>query len=314
MSTDALVLLSHLKVENANLISGPLTWGFPAITAFLGFAHNLLRNMPELGCSLNGVGVVCHAFAPQASKPGGMYDYVLHLNRYPADTKKDVQKIEKGSMPSFIEDGRAHMEISLVLGLAFEEYLDEESGPEVAERIMERAARMRVAGGVVTAWKKPCWALCPGAEQDRARIFRKFRRRLLPGFALIDRSDLLRDRGGVYALDELLDLCALHHESVEEDGKTIWKSRRKKPGWLVPIPVGYRALSPVYEAGTVKNARDAETPFRFVESACSMGEWKSPNRIGLPEYMLWNYAYQPEKELYLCTACKPYEESLYEPD
>ncbi|WP_234004635.1 type I-F CRISPR-associated protein Csy2, partial [Cronobacter sakazakii] len=31
----SLILLSHLRVENANTVAG-LTWGFPAITHFLG--------------------------------------------------------------------------------------------------------------------------------------------------------------------------------------------------------------------------------------------------------------------------------------
>ena len=39
----ALVLLPHLKVQNANAISGPLTWGFPSPTAFAGFVHALER-------------------------------------------------------------------------------------------------------------------------------------------------------------------------------------------------------------------------------------------------------------------------------
>ena len=74
MSSDALVLLSHLRVENANLVSGPLTWGFPSVTAFLGFAHNLLLKTPKPGCTLNGVGIVCHSFDPKASRPDGMHD------------------------------------------------------------------------------------------------------------------------------------------------------------------------------------------------------------------------------------------------
>lgn len=39
----ALILLPRLKVQNANAISGPLTWGFPSPTAFTGFVHALER-------------------------------------------------------------------------------------------------------------------------------------------------------------------------------------------------------------------------------------------------------------------------------
>ena len=42
---DGLLLLPHLRVQNANAISSPLTWGFPAPTAFLGFVHALERRL-----------------------------------------------------------------------------------------------------------------------------------------------------------------------------------------------------------------------------------------------------------------------------
>ena len=40
------LLLRHLKVENANAISG-LTYGFPAISHFLGFTHALSRRLEQ---------------------------------------------------------------------------------------------------------------------------------------------------------------------------------------------------------------------------------------------------------------------------
>ena len=38
------ILLNRIKVQNANAIAG-FTWGFPAITHFLGFSHNLSRKL-----------------------------------------------------------------------------------------------------------------------------------------------------------------------------------------------------------------------------------------------------------------------------
>ena len=38
-----LIVLPHLRVQNANAISGPLSWGFPSPTAFTGFVHALER-------------------------------------------------------------------------------------------------------------------------------------------------------------------------------------------------------------------------------------------------------------------------------
>ena len=37
------LLLKGLRVQNANALSSPFTFGFPAVTAFLGFGHALQR-------------------------------------------------------------------------------------------------------------------------------------------------------------------------------------------------------------------------------------------------------------------------------
>jgi CRISPR-associated protein Csy2 len=57
----ALLLLPRLKVQGANAISGPLSWGFPSPTAFIGFTHALERHFSnELRDGFGGVGIVCH--------------------------------------------------------------------------------------------------------------------------------------------------------------------------------------------------------------------------------------------------------------
>ena len=81
-----------------------------------------------------------------------------------------------------------------------------------------------------------------------------------------------------------------------------WEHRPKpKPGYLVPIMVGYKAISSVYPAGNVKNTRDTDTPVCFVEAAHSVGEWKGIHRIKSMEELnacLWHYHY--EQHWYLC--------------
>ena len=44
-----LILLPRLRVQNANAISGPLSWGFPSPTAFTGFVHALERKLKQSG-------------------------------------------------------------------------------------------------------------------------------------------------------------------------------------------------------------------------------------------------------------------------
>ena len=61
-SFDYLMVLPHLRVQNANAVSSPLTHGFPSMTAFLGLMWALERRCRAAGLDLafRAVGVVCH--------------------------------------------------------------------------------------------------------------------------------------------------------------------------------------------------------------------------------------------------------------
>jgi len=145
------------------------------------------------------------------------------------------------------------------------------------------------------------------------------RRRLLPGFALVERDDLLQERLNAMRekhrtttpLDALLDLTSLHWDcevSSSEDGseRVDWHIRPRS-GWLVPIPIGYSAISPLYPPGEVHDTRDPDTPFRFVESIYSLGQWISPHRIHQPQQLLWCHHAEPDSGLYRCL-------NTYQPD
>ena len=104
-----------------------------------------------------------------------------------------------------------------------------------------------------------------------------------PGFALVGRDDLLADRlhrlrdkaAHTTLLDAWLHASRFNHEPVSAaegqpppaDGKHPWADPWRGPGsgWIVPVPVGYAALSPSHAAGEVLNARDPTTPLRFVD-------------------------------------------------
>jgi len=73
-----------------------------------------------------------------------------------------------------------------------------------------------------------------------------------------------------------------------------------RPGWIVPIPVGFGALSELLPAGEVQNARDHDTPFRFVESLYSIGQWISPHRLDNVGQVLWYASTDPVAGLYRC--------------
>ena len=69
---------------------------------------------------------------------------------------------------------------------------------------------------------------------------------------------------------------------------------------MVPIPVGYAAISELHAPGTVAGARDPAVPFRFVESVYSIGQWISPHRLGDARDLLWEPMHDASTGLYRC--------------
>lgn len=329
---EAVLLLPRLRVQNANAISSPLTWGFPPPSAFTGFAHALQRCMNSQGLDLRfgSVGIACHQFEPQTFQPPGRYTQVFNLTRNPLDKDGNTQAI--------VEEGRTHMEVSLLITVSGDDCpLNDEQCKALAAKVLHQAEGMRLAGGSILhnpqRGKHPAqWIDWPTNREGQTSAFAQLRRHLAPGFVLVSRAQLLADhvnamqkeRAESTALDALLDLCALHYtpptsdtsdaeRAASEGGDAAdveavnapavvskdWTVSRRKPGWLVPLPVGYAAISPLYAPGEVKNARDNDTPFRFVESVLSLGEWVGPHRIKNLHDLLWRHHAQPEAGLYV---------------
>jgi CRISPR-associated protein Csy2 len=312
---EALLVLPRLRVQNVNAISSPLTWGFPSPSAFTGFTEALqLRIGAESGLRLSGVGIVCHDFEAQASEPAGKRTKVFHLSRNPVD--KD------GSTAAIVEEGRAHIEVSLVIGASGGALYSGTPLDALAEQLYAIATSMRLAGGSVFApartrqkRERAQLMLWPGAFDEAQRLSKKLARSLLPGFALVSREALLEHHlaelraadSSVTALDALLDLSRLNVEPPEDgatEGGTSppaeWRIRWRD-GWLVPLPAGYRAISELYPPGHVKNARDRTTEFRFVEGVFTIGEWLSPHRVEDVRALLWVHDVDLTTGLYRCT-------------
>lgn len=306
---DHLLVLPHLRVQNANAVSSPLTHGFPAMTAFLGLMWALERKTRAAGLDIafSAVAVVCHDHQEQVSEGG--FVKLLRLTRNPID--KD------GSTAAIVEEGRIHLELSLAFAVRSERWMRApESRRDDLVRVAELISGMRIAGGTVL----PCtghrrlrhrpWVLdLTGSEADQRLEFRKAKMRLLPGFALVSRDDLLDRRWTelkaenpvVTRLDAWLSLSRInwrYRSSGPDAERGEWVHDRE--GWIVPIPVGYGALGELHAPGSVANARDPHTPFRFVESLYSIGEWISPHRLHSPRQMLWYADSQPDKGLYRC--------------
>lgn len=303
-----LLVVPHLRIQNANAVSSPLTHGFPSMTAFLGLIWALQRKARQAGLAFefNAIGVVCHDHQEQTTEGGFVKSF--HLTRNPTD--KD------GSTAAIVEEGRIHLELSLVLAV-HAEYWDPVNRAADLTTIMQLLSGMRVAGGSVLSVQNPelrrfePWIVdCTGDEEPQQQKFRKACTRLLPGSALVARDDLIDKRLGdlqqeqpqATRLDAWLSLARINwrYQPNENTDKGSWQHDRGGLGWVVPIPVGYGALGSVQQAGSVANSRDNTTPFRFVESLYSIGEWIGPHRLRSPQQLLWYADSIPDEGLYRC--------------
>ncbi|MFT3760538.1 type I-F CRISPR-associated protein Csy2 [Thauera sp.] len=299
-----LLVLPRLRVQNANAISSPLTHGFPSITAFLGLMWALERKTQAAGLDLqfNAVGVVAHSHQEQVTDSGFVHSF--RLTRNPLD--KD------GSSAAIVEEGRIHLDISLVFAVQSQALLDTQAASGIAARVRDLLAAMRIAGGSVIqshatlSRQRPYVVSMTGDAEGREKLFNQLKLRLLPGFALVERSDLLEQRHqdlqaqqpDTTRLDTWLSLSRINWRWQENNGQ--WQHDRKGLGWIVPIPLGYGALGELQPAGSVANARDRDTPFRFVESLYGIGQWISPHRLHNTRQLLWYADSQPDDGLYRC--------------
>lgn len=303
-----LLVLPRLRVQNANAISSPLTHGFPSMTAFLGLMWALERKARQAGVSLkfNAIGVVSHGHQEQVTEGGFVKSFRLTRNPVGKD----------GGTAAIVEEGRIHLDLSLVLAVHAERWQTDAQADDLAT-VMQLLSGMRIAGGSLlpprrTPWSRdrPWIADFTGTEEDRQKAFREVRVRLLPGSALVLRDDLIdqrllqlqADAPEATRLDAWLSLSRINwrHDLDANQGKGGWNHDRGGLGWVVPIPVGYGALGAVHPAGSVPNARDAITPFRLVESLYSVGEWIGPHRLSSPQQLLWYADSRPDDGLYRC--------------
>ena len=312
---DALLVLPRLRVQNANAISSPMTWGFPSITAFVGFMVALERRLgAAAGIRFQGVGVVCHSFEPQVTTRG--YTRSFSLTRNPV--------LHDGSTAGIVEEGRVHLNVTLVFDVQIAaQHLGDAERRVLALQVADQVAGMRCAGGSVMPallglghrTARPLLARLPEDPEDKAMAFSRLARRWLPGFALVARDDLLLNHLATLrqtdpqatALDAWLALSRWTHRATKHTRQTAsgpvetvdWAVDARQ-GWTVPIPVGYTALSALHPAGTVGSARDATTPLRFVESVYSIGQWLSPHRLKAVSELVWYGQHDVATGLYRC--------------
>lgn len=295
-----LILLPRIRVQNANALSSPFTIGFPAMTAWLGAVHALQRklNANETPVIFTGTGVVVHQFDLQTYKGPGDFVHSIIGTGNPLDPKSEKGKPKGNAVrSSFIEEARCHLNISLLVQYGGIEAHEEQPMLEALHQLL--LSSMKLAGGDILSCGKP----------EIIRDFNTAKRRTMPGYALVERRDLMQSamEQGQDAMDAMLDYLAIHHsctkESINGEECIIWQSQRKatgpdgQRGWIVPIATGFQGIS---ELGKAQNQRDPDAPHRFSESVVTLGEFKMSYHLHSPQELLWRYQVEPDSNLYLC--------------
>ncbi|MBS0423279.1 MAG: type I-F CRISPR-associated protein Csy2 [Proteobacteria bacterium] len=305
--SNAYIVFERISVQDANCIAG-FTYGFPAITHFLGFGHALSRRLSATQkLTLQGCAVICHRHQIHTYQPKGYGDYVFAQSKNPPTTRAKAKET-----PPIIEEGKMDMTVSLIM-VCPNLQVNKVQAKALKQSIMNLAYQHRLAGGAIQNI-----TAIHIFDKDEQKLLRIFKRLLLPGFVLMDRSDLLashyetlkQQQSDAELVDTWLDFPALKYQAKPklkegeldeptEKTEAEWV-RMDKPakGWLVPITNGYKAISDVYAAGEVANARDTITPVCFVEASHSIGEWRSLHRIQQIADTLWHYHH--EQDWYLC--------------
>ncbi|WP_297481972.1 type I-F CRISPR-associated protein Csy2 [uncultured Photobacterium sp.] len=296
----SLFIIKNMHIEGANPIAG-FTYGFPAITQFLGFVHALSRKIePQHGISFDGCAVMCHQHQVHAYRGSDWDDYGFALTRNPL--AKD------GKTAPIVEEGKMNLCVSLLIECKGFSGGNSDQEQLISDAIKTLALSQRCAGGRITHIEACQFKPMP----NEASGCRKLLRPLLPGFILCDRSDYLQqhnESNDQNIIMNWLDFSALRYryETLTESNNPDveqgqWK-RVNKPqsGYLVPLMIGYKQISEVFAAGEVANVRDNTTPFAFTEAVYSVGEWiGSPSRVESINQILWRYQYS--SPYYLCRA------------
>ncbi|MTI12678.1 type I-F CRISPR-associated protein Csy2 [Sansalvadorimonas verongulae] len=290
--------IKEIQVQGANAVSSPLTYGFPAITSFLGAVHALGRKIPfdEGDIHLDGALIASHETRVKRYRPNNYSDYTLNQTRNP------IKKT--GKTAAIVEEGKLDMRVSLVIPVRCDDDGADwlEDNPKLFTDWAHQAFYgQRLSGGSVFA--------VGSVELISSESLDDLKARLAPAFILMDArqeladitEELQRNNPEATPLDALMEVAVLHHvpqvaqndadnEKSENKASPNWRTTSVKHGrgWLVPMPVGYQAISPLFEPGVMKQCRTPQYPSQFVESLYSLGKWVFPYSLSSLESAFWH--------------------------
>lgn len=187
--------------------------------------------------------------------------------------------------------------------------IDQDEAEDMLEILPSLLHRMKMASGDILDFKNPD-LIKVKTERETKQLMAK----LMPGFCLIERRDLVRQsmEQGLDGMDAVLESLKINSHCEVTQGKddqkdTVeWKQSRQQTGWVVPIAVGFQGVT---DLAIAQHQRDTETPHRFAESVVTLGEFIMPSRIEQLDNMLWHYA-ELKNDLYCCQQNQPIINSL----
>lgn len=288
------IVLHHIRIQNANAMSSCYTIGFPAMTAWLGAVHawqRKLRMIPGLEqIELTQTAVISHQCQLQVYKDG---HFSIIGTANPLKKNKRTGDFER---PPFIEEARIHLDVSLVIEA---HGVSGDNEKRCKAKLQTILWQTKLASGDVVDYDENIEIkyISENTRTEERNIICS----LMPGYALIERSELLQNQEDTSEdkLDALLDFLSIHVSSEAEGEKNTktWHVEKKEPGWLVPIAIGFKGISPL---GKVENQRDETVDHCFVESVVTLGEFKMTYRFQSIEDMMWHYEYDAANQLYIC--------------
>ena len=278
------ILVSNLKIEGANAASSNITIGFPAITAWMGMVHawerKLWQMVPDIISPVfEAVGISCRKFNLQTYKDKTSWIATIPNRRKPMEYRNS-----KYAHAAIIDEPKADMTVDLILSLEKDENQNYE---DIVESLPDVIAQSRAVGGYIVS-TPDILAMSIEDDEDLKEMNRRFIAKMMPGFALIDRSDLLEEDN---SLGHMLDILSVQTSQIkDENGNTYMTPPvRNISGWIVPIVTGFRRLNEPTKP--IKNERAIQFKHCFVEPAITLGEFKMVNQIKDIRHMLWYYSH-----------------------
>ena len=173
------LVLSRIKVQNANCIAG-FTWGFPAVTHFLGFTHAIQRKLSkDYDLSFNGCAIVTHDYQLRVYKPNPRANFEFIQSKNPPVLTK-----HKTSSPPIIEEGKMNLTTSIIIEVSKELIATDEKLKAFKQSVLDLCLKSRLAGGSILSIGRVD-LLSSSTDEQQKKLNKK-----IPNLNLIKKIDI----------------------------------------------------------------------------------------------------------------------------